>query len=863
MQNSIWKLTALAGVVGIGFLVVLQAQRGLSQQADRRAEQTADETASTGPQAGQSNGEFPPGHLAESGSDSPVPFGHQYEPDQPSGDSPAGPTGFATVNSGDGRETISQTSAEPPAQPIEYEDEPYDEPGLLPAGSSEMRSASTDSAGAGESNPFSTAAPERSTSSTIDSGLEPAGHEQPDEEPSPSEPDRRSEPIDSPEESPAAGDPADSGPRLAVPVVSPGANAAGPASPSEEEKSDESPAFVREPTRTHESQPPDASPFGELEPEAADPPAVPNDPEHPPGSRFQPGAPTEEMTEPNPGKSAVPNQPDPSPFGADEPDPAAVEEEPQLRSREKEEPALDDEQGAARQPRGSESAGEPGEQVPADAAARPAGKSEPPKRLDLPPDAARLDPPSEDLTGDGTVDPDAPRGPQQPRLSIEKIAPENAALGKPLIYTIVVKNVGDSSAYQVAVEDRIPKGSTLTGTIPQAQLADKRLLWRLGELKAGEERKIMVRVVPQEAGTIGSVATVNFVAEVAARTRVTAPKLALTIAGPKQARLGEPVTFQFKVTNTGTADARGVWIRDVIPDGLKHPAGKDLEYEVGQLPAGQSKEIKLTLTAARVGETVNRGIVTADGGVRLEEKVPVEIVGTRLVVTRTGPKRSYVGRKAVYANLITNDSDAAATGVSLTETVPNGMEFVEATDGGRYDAAERTVTWTVGQLAPRESRTVKVTLLAKATGAQAGLVRASDAGGGTAQVASKTEVEGFAAVRIEIPPVGAPAAVGEAIPLRIVARNQGTAPATNVRIQVTIPDETEVTSVRGPGKHTQADGRIAFEPIADLKPGRTAELDLVLKATAAGDVRVGVQIDSDQMKQPLTREEAVLIVPKS
>ena len=30
MQHALWKLTALAGIVGIGLLVVLQAQRGLN-----------------------------------------------------------------------------------------------------------------------------------------------------------------------------------------------------------------------------------------------------------------------------------------------------------------------------------------------------------------------------------------------------------------------------------------------------------------------------------------------------------------------------------------------------------------------------------------------------------------------------------------------------------------------------------------------------------------------------------------------------------------------------------------------------------------------------------------------------------------
>ena len=43
MQNSLLKLTALAGVIGIGFLVVLQTQRGLSRPAEEPAEEPTEE----------------------------------------------------------------------------------------------------------------------------------------------------------------------------------------------------------------------------------------------------------------------------------------------------------------------------------------------------------------------------------------------------------------------------------------------------------------------------------------------------------------------------------------------------------------------------------------------------------------------------------------------------------------------------------------------------------------------------------------------------------------------------------------------------------------------------------------------------
>ena len=50
-------------------------------------------------------------------------------------------------------------------------------------------------------------------------------------------------------------------------------------------------------------------------------------------------------------------------------------------------------------------------------------------------------------------------------------------------------------------------------------------------------------------------ATVNFVAEAAAETVVTAPRLEFKISAPSAARLGESIPFRFEVRNVGTGEA--------------------------------------------------------------------------------------------------------------------------------------------------------------------------------------------------------------------------------------------------------------------------------------------------------------------
>ena len=51
-------------------------------------------------------------------------------------------------------------------------------------------------------------------------------------------------------------------------------------------------------------------------------------------------------------------------------------------------------------------------------------------------------------------------------------------------------------------------------------------------------------------------------------------------------------------------------------------------------------------------------------------------VGKRLSVTRSGPKRRFVGRSATYVNTVTNESSGTVQGAILTELLPMGVEFV-------------------------------------------------------------------------------------------------------------------------------------------------------------------------------------------
>jgi len=478
--------------------------------------------------------------------------------------------------------------------------------------------------------------------------------------------------------------------------------------------------------------------------------------------------------------------------------------------------------------------------------------------------------PAEPLSENPAADSPPARKPQ-PQVEIEKLAPATAVLGRPMVYTIHVRNTGEIPAHQVVVEDVIPADVEMEGSIPRAQQKDDRLIWKLGTLPAGEERKISVRVIPRNEGTIGGVATVNFAVEPTPAKRAAAsPQLKFDVTAPRQVAVGTPVEFNFKIRNIGTVPANSVTIRDVLPAALRHPEGDDLEYNLGEIAAGKMQEVKLVLTAAQAGPTVNRIVVTADGNVAEEAQVQLEVTGPTLAVARTGPKKLFPSKVGNYVNTVTNPGVGPATGVSIVETVPSGMEFVEASDGGTYNTAKRTITWTTKLLNAGESKTVKVALksAARATQAQISVVRAFDSAGSSGETFAATQVAGVPALTIEIGEIPALVEAGETLKVPVRILNRGSDNATGVKVTISLPAGLQLVSADGPTSHrefgvtqpAQGTKEIQFAPIARIDPQADVVIELTLTARTAGTARLDVQAHCDQLPDPIRREEVTTVV---
>ena len=477
---------------------------------------------------------------------------------------------------------------------------------------------------------------------------------------------------------------------------------------------------------------------------------------------------------------------------------------------------------------------------------------------------ADTDSTTQSLLGDAVIDRPLSQSSMRPQLKIEKTAPPTATLGQPFIYHIDISNTGQTTAREVVVEDRIPKGAELTGTIPRATLDGTTLIWKLGEVPPGASSRISIRVIPRSAGSIGSIATVRSAAEVAAETRVTVPTLSFTMESESEVRLGQKAIFRYTVKNAGPGNASGVTIRNAIPDGLNHPDGNDLEYEVGTLRAGESRSVRLSLETTRGGMVTNQAELTANGGIKIEASAKVEVTTSQLSLRRTGPTKRFVGRSAEFENHVTNDSDKPVSQARVIERVPEGMDFVEASGNGRFDKVERIVYWNLDQLAPQQSAVLKVKLVPRDTGSQRSVVEIVEATGNRSQAVSETEVAGYASLGLDLSEVDRPLAVGERLIMTVRARNRGTAAAQTVQVSLELPAELDVLGVKSNNQvveFVRTENLVKLPVMASFEGQQQTDYEIVLLARGDATTRIRAQVNAEGLSAPITRDEAILIVP--
>ena len=457
-------------------------------------------------------------------------------------------------------------------------------------------------------------------------------------------------------------------------------------------------------------------------------------------------------------------------------------------------------------------------------------------------------------------------GVQTPQLAVEKRGPREIQVGKTARFEILVRNVGSAIANDVVLRDSVPFGTALVATTPPAAptpapgLTDapgtsSDLVWQLGTLPPGGQARVALDLMPMQEGDVGSVASVSFRADASVRARATRAALKLTAEPPAPVLVGLDSRLTITISNPGSGVATGVVLEGVIPEGITHRAGHELEFDVGSLPPGESRSIDLVLATTGPGVHGLRLTARADGQIEVSESVKIAVTAPTLELAVQMPTRRYLQRPATCVLSMTNAGTAPALGVELVAQLPPGMKFIRANNAGYYEERTHRVLWNLEELPAAETGQVEVVVMPIALGPQKIVAAARTTAGLSDQIGHTVEVEGLAALAFEVADSEDPIEVGGVSEYVIRVANQGTKPASGVRVVATLLGDMEPVEARGPSAHRVDNLTISFEPLAKLAPSEEATYRIRVRGRREGDQRVQVQLTSDEQPAPITKEE--------
>ena len=430
-------------------------------------------------------------------------------------------------------------------------------------------------------------------------------------------------------------------------------------------------------------------------------------------------------------------------------------------------------------------------------------------------------------------------------VTVPEIIPDKTAnisnpnFGDNVNYTVTVTNDGIGDAKDVVVRDVLGEGLkfvSATGNYSFDEVT-RTVTW-IVDLAKGESKVFSVIAI---VSGYGNVTNSLVVGNKTAGVNVTVPEIIPDKTVDNEIpNFGDNVTYTVKVTNDGIGDANNVVITDVLDKGLKFlNATGNFTYDektgtitwIVDLDKGETKTFNVNVTVLGYGvlpNTVAVGNKTAVRNITVPEIITVKEVNSSDI---------HIGDEITYTITVSNSGKINATNVVIRDILPEGLKFINASNGGVYDPVTGIITWILNITA---NSTVDLT--ADVCVNKSGNIT------NTVNVGNKTSnctIESGDIVDLEIHIVADKSEiyVGDNVVYTVTVINNGPSDAINTIANILIPNALSILSYNATkGTFDITSGNWS---IGNLTNGEKVVLTFVAKALNEGNSTVYVNVTSE------------------
>ena len=318
--------------------------------------------------------------------------------------------------------------------------------------------------------------------------------------------------------------------------------------------------------------------------------------------------------------------------------------------------------------------------------------------------------------------------------------------GDTVVYRLTVVNKGPATMPAVVLTDPIPAEVDFVSAnpgSPTCSFTAPNVVCKLGDMKPGA--KVVVLVTATVTGPNPPTATRTYTntanvtsdqsasapieltpADNTASATITASSADLSItktASPGTAGVGQQVTYTLVVANAGPGSAAGVTVKDPLPGALSFATAtttqgtctgtQTVTCSLGTIANGASATITIRATPTAPGTFTNTASVTSvskdPSNANNSSSVTTRVIAADLTISKVAsPSPVSVGITLTYTVKVKNLGPDAATGVTISDTLPSQVTLPSSTPSQGTCFGNPTVTCALGNLAPNATATVTI-----------------------------------------------------------------------------------------------------------------------------------------------------------